>query len=91
MAKRKDRIQYNNRKNILKDFCLVCGTTEKLERHRIEVGGPYIQENVAILCRKHHMQIHYLMWRNRKVKDKTFDTLLCKAREIFESEGKDNA
>ena len=78
----KRNLKYNNRKNLVKDKCKICDTMENLENHRIEIGGPYTKENVACLCRQHHMLIHKLIRHNRLV---SFDMIVCMARDIYES------
>jgi hypothetical protein len=57
-------LQYNNRKNFILNYCKVCFGIERLERHRIIVGGPYSIENVICLCKTHHTRIHKLLKTN---------------------------
>lgn len=52
---------YTNRRNIIKDKCIICNIDEKLHRHRIRPDGPYSVENTVIVCEFHHIKIHKLM------------------------------
>ena len=79
----KRNLHYNNRKNLIKDNCMVCGTIENLQNHRIEPGGLYVKENVACLCQKHHLRIHNLI---KFKKNYNFEEVLCQIMDEYQKE-----
>jgi len=84
-------LKYSNRKNLIKDKCIICDTVENLENHRIEA---YTKENVLCLCKKHHSKIHQLMTYHPFYKllkehpELYIDDLICQLREDYEAENK---
>ena len=42
------------------DYCVLCGSTENLHRHRILRGTPYRPKNVLVFCKPCHDIVHKL-------------------------------
>ena len=53
------RRQDNKKKLILNNRCVKCGWNGPCDRHRIEQGGEYKQDNVLVLCPNCHRLLHF--------------------------------